>query len=59
MISLGFDPLRQRIPVTVVTGEAGSGRSRSLGAGDHVTKTIDRRRLAIPLGPALAGDAAR
>jgi signal transduction histidine kinase len=35
----------RRIPVVVVTVEDDEGRSRALGAEDHLTKPIDRERL--------------
>ncbi|HEV8534512.1 MAG TPA: ATP-binding protein [Candidatus Limnocylindria bacterium] len=44
--ALKTDPRTQEIPVIVVTVEDDEGRSRPLGADDHLTKPIDGRRLA-------------
>ncbi|MBI4255009.1 MAG: response regulator [Candidatus Rokubacteria bacterium] len=44
--TLKSDPATRRIPVIVVTVEDDEGRSRPLGADDHLTKPIDRQRLA-------------
>jgi signal transduction histidine kinase len=44
--ALKADPRTSKIPVIVVTVEDDEGRSRPLGADDHVTKPIDSRRLA-------------
>jgi signal transduction histidine kinase/ActR/RegA family two-component response regulator len=40
------DPRTKTIPVLVMSVEDDDGRSRSLGADDHLTKPIDRERLA-------------
>ena len=42
---LKSDPATRRIPIIVVTVEDDDGRSRPLGADDHITKPIDRERL--------------
>jgi len=44
--ALKADPRTRGIPVIVVTVEDDEGRSRPLGADDHLTKPIDRQRLA-------------
>ncbi len=44
--ALKSDPATRRIPIVVVTVEDDEGRSRPLGADDHITKPIDRERLA-------------
>ncbi len=44
--ALKSDPATRRIPIIVVTVEDDEGRSRTLGADDHITKPIDRERLA-------------
>ena len=43
--ALKADPTTEHIPVIVVTVEDDEGRSRPLGADDHMTKPIDRKRL--------------
>ena len=43
---LKADPLTRGIPVLVMSVEDDDGRSRPLGADDHMTKPIDRDRLA-------------
>jgi CheY-like chemotaxis protein len=43
---LKADPATRSIPVLVVTVEDDEGRSRPLGAEDHLTKPIDRDRVA-------------
>ena len=42
---LKADPRTAQVPVIVVTVEDDMGRSRSLGADDHLTKPIDHARL--------------
>ena len=44
--TLKSDPATRRIPIIVVTVEDDDGRTRPLGADDHITKPIDRARLA-------------
>jgi len=44
--ALKADPATRSIPVIVVTIEDDEGTSRILGADDHITKPIDRERLA-------------
>ena len=44
--ALKAEPRTRAIPVIVVTVEDDEGRSRPLGADDHLTKPIDRQRLA-------------
>ena len=44
--ALKADPTTAAIPVIVVTVEDDLGRTRPLGADDHLTKPIDRARLA-------------
>ncbi|MEK7862447.1 MAG: ATP-binding protein, partial [Chloroflexota bacterium] len=44
--ALKSDPATRRIPIIVVTVEDDDGHSRPLGADDHLTKPIDRERLA-------------
>ena len=46
LAELKSDPATRRIPVLVVSVEDDEGRSRPLGADDHMTKPIDRDRLA-------------
>jgi len=48
--ALKADDRTRGIPVIVVTVEDDEGRSRPLGADDHLTKPIDRGRLAAWLG---------
>jgi signal transduction histidine kinase len=43
--ALKADPATRDVPVVVVTVEDDEGRSRGLGADDHVTKPIDHARL--------------
>jgi signal transduction histidine kinase len=43
--SLKSDPTTARVPVLVVTVEDDDGRTRPLGAADHMTKPVDRARL--------------
>ena len=43
---LKSDPVTQAIPVLVVSVEDDEGRSRILGAEDHLMKPIDRERVA-------------
>ncbi|MGH2377699.1 MAG: hypothetical protein ACRDGT_04420 [Candidatus Limnocylindria bacterium] len=45
LASMKEDPRTRGIPVIVVTVEDDEGRSRPLGADDHITKPIDRQRL--------------
>jgi len=44
--TLKADPVTRGVPVVVVTVEDDEGRSRELGADDHITKPIDHDRLA-------------
>jgi signal transduction histidine kinase/CheY-like chemotaxis protein len=44
--ALKSDPATRDIPVIVVSVEDDEGQARSLGADDHITKPIDRERLA-------------
>ena len=44
--ALKAEPRTRGIPVIVVTVEDDEGRSRPLGADDHLTKPVDRQRLA-------------
>ena len=44
--ALKGDPLTAAIPILVVTVEDDVGRTRPLGADDHLTKPFDRARLA-------------
>jgi signal transduction histidine kinase len=46
LAELKADPATKGIPVLVVSVEDDEGRSRPLGADDHLTKPIDRDRLA-------------
>jgi signal transduction histidine kinase/ActR/RegA family two-component response regulator len=43
--ALRSDPATRDVPVVVVTVEDDDGRSRLLGADDHLTKPLDRARL--------------
>ncbi len=43
--ALKADPATRDVPVVVVTVEDDEGRSRGLGADDHLTKPIDHARL--------------
>ncbi|HEV2250944.1 MAG TPA: ATP-binding protein [Candidatus Limnocylindria bacterium] len=54
--ALKRDPATAGIPVLVVTVEDDLGRTRPLGADDHLTKPIDRRRLAAWLGAVAASE---
>ncbi len=56
--ALKADPRTRGIPVIVVTIEDDEGRSRPLGAEDHLTKPINGHRLAAwlrKLPPTKAG----
>ena len=53
--ALKSDPATRRIPVVVVTVEDDDGHSRPLGADDHITKPIDRARLALWLRKVATG----
>jgi len=57
--ALKGDPSTARIPVLVVTVEDDLGRTRPLGADDHVTKPIDRARLAAWLARVAATEEVR
>jgi signal transduction histidine kinase len=57
--ALKGDPATARIPVLVVTVEDDLGRTRPLGADDHLTKPIDARRLAVWLEAVAAAREAR
>ena len=54
LAELKNDPRRRAIPVLVVSVEDDEGRSRPLGADDHLTKPIDRERVTAWIERTLA-----